>query len=535
MTMADEPTGASSARTFRVTRGQALLSKVRYRLMETWFGANALVAIVVLVLITIFLFREAVGFFPRNHRHLTLYRQTGMELVDVFRQQRDDLQALVRYLDALRLKAYQDLETQGLGFEAINRRLQAFDDFRYSLEEATYPLTDLIAETAPLTAQARDAFLINENLEELRADLLAQGQTEDVAELRLRDIDLPALHEHLREQRRVYFLLSNTLRSNVSAHIIDLAPVEDAAGTAAAARFRGHAESYLDLLDIYAEEVTGWSPDRPVPLHASVSSFFLGDRWVTNSFFMDWFGLLPLLVGSLLVSVVALIIAVPLGLGAAIYFSHVARPVEQAIIKPYIEFLAAIPPVVLGFFGVAFFGEFLRQTSQSPWLSWLPFFPLAERLNAFTAGSLVAVMAIPTIFILALDAINRVPKHFLEASYALGANRGQTLSRVALPHSASSLAAAVVLGFGRVIGETMIVLLCAGNRLSIPDFSAGLGVFFQPVHTLTGIIAQEMGEVSLGGLHYRALFLVGIVLFIISLGVVFVARRVFGAYKAPIL
>ena len=118
-------------------------------------------------------------------------------------------------------------------------------------------------------------------------------------------------------------------------------------------------------------------------------------------------------------------------------------------------------------------------------------------------------MAVPTIFTLAEDALRNVPRGFKEASYALGANRLQTIARVLVPASLSGIVSAILLGLGRVIGETMVVLLCAGNRIEIPDFTQGLGAIFQPVHTMTGIIAQEMGEVVRGSIHYRALFMVG--------------------------
>jgi phosphate transport system permease protein len=159
---------------------------------------------------------------------------------------------------------------------------------------------------------------------------------------------------------------------------------------------------------------------------------------------------------------------------------------------------------------------------------------MSERLNAFTAGCLLAFMAIPTIFSLAEDALTNVPRHFKEASFALGATRLQTILRVLVPASLSGLISAILLGFGRVIGETMVVLLCAGNRIAIPDFTQGLGAFFQPVHTMTGIIAQEMGEVVPGSIHYRALFMVGIVLFLLALGINYVAQRVVQRYRISI-
>ena len=131
--------------------------------------------------------------------------------------------------------------------------------------------------------------------------------------------------------------------------------------------------------------------------------------------------------------------------------------------------------MVLGFFGIAVVGQAIRGASQSSLLSWVSFFPISERLNIFTAGCLLALMAMPTIFTLSEDALRNVPRGFKEASYALGANRLQTIARVLVPASLSGIVSAILLGLGRVIGETMVVLLCAGNRIEIPDFTQGLG------------------------------------------------------------
>ena len=224
----------------------------------------------------------------------------------------------------------------------------------------------------------------------------------------------------------------------------------------------------------------------------------------------------------------------PFGVGAAIYVNQIATQREQKLIKPCIEFIAAFPSVVLGFFGIAVLGQALRALSQMPALSWVPGFPYSERLNVLTAGCLLALIAVPTIFTLAEDAINNVPRAFKEASFALGASRLQTITRIIVPASLSGIVSAVLLGLGRVIGETMVVLLCAGNRIAIPDFTAGLGVITQPVHTMTGIIAQEMGEVARGSIHYRALFVVGLVLFFLSLLINYAAQNIVRRYRISV-
>jgi phosphate transport system permease protein len=298
-------------------------------------------------------------------------------------------------------------------------------------------------------------------------------------------------------------------------------------------RFGDKLRDYRAAIPEWESEMVRWRGDRPVSWLDSFQAFAFGRDWITASFWQDWYGVLPLFFGSFFISVLALFFAIPLGVCAALYVNQVARPWEQRFIKPYIEFFSAIPSVVLGFFGIAMLGESLRQLSHVPWLSWVPGFPMQERLNAFTAAALLALMAIPTIFTLAEDALQNVPKALREASLAIGATRMQTILHIILPAALSGITAAVLLGFGRVIGETMVVLLCAGNRIAIPDLTAGLGVAFQPVHTMTGIVAQEMGEVVRGSLHYRALFMVGCLLFMLSLGINYGAQKIVRRYRLP--
>jgi phosphate transport system permease protein len=289
---------------------------------------------------------------------------------------------------------------------------------------------------------------------------------------------------------------------------------------------------YLAGLAETPARLAAWRADEPVPLRAAVTSFLTGKNWVTGGEWQDFYGILPLFVGSLMISIVALTLAIPIGIGAAIYVNQFGTRLEQSVIKPVIEFIQAIPSVVLGFIGILVLGTVLREVSQAEWLAWVPGFPIEERLNMFTAGCLLALMSIPTIFSLAEDALNNVPAAYAEASDALGASRFQTTFRVIIPAAYSGMLAAVLLGLGRVIGETMVVLLVAGNRIKIPDFSSGLGAFFQPAHTLTGIIAQELGEVPLGSVHYRALFVVGILLFGIVLAINATAHKFFN--RTPI-
>ncbi len=283
---------------------------------------------------------------------------------------------------------------------------------------------------------------------------------------------------------------------------------------------------FIEKLDESVEEASQWKWDAPLGFWGSTMKFFFGRDWVTNSSWHDFYGLLPLITGSLLISLIALAVAIPFSIGAAIYVNRLASRYEQTFIKPAIEMIQAIPSVVLGFFGIMVLGEGLRELSQIGALCWVPGFPMQERLNILNAGLLLALMAVPTIFTLCEDALNNVPRSYSEASLALGGSKLQTVTKVVVPTAISGILAAVLLGLGRIIGETMVVLLVAGNKIAIPDFGEGLGVIAQPAHTMTGIIAQEMGEVSAGTLHFRALFLVGLVLFTISLMINVAAQRI---------
>ncbi len=291
-------------------------------------------------------------------------------------------------------------------------------------------------------------------------------------------------------------------------------------------RVRNNAEDFPKLAEKSREGMEKWEYDKSVSVLRPVWAFFFGKDWVSNSSWRDFYGLLPLFTGSLLISIIALVVAVPFALSAAVYVNQLASIREQNFVKPAIEFIEAIPSVVLGFFGILVLGTALRHLSQLEFLSWVPGFPMSERLTILNAGLLLALMAVPTIFTLAEDALNNVPGALTENSLAMGASKLQTVLHVVFPASASGIIAAVLLGFGRIIGETMVVLLVAGNKIKIPDFTEGLGVVTQPSHTMTGIIAQELGEVDQGSLHWGALFMVGLVLFFVSLTINFSAQQI---------
>ncbi|MCU0641055.1 MAG: phosphate ABC transporter permease subunit PstC [Candidatus Margulisbacteria bacterium] len=230
----------------------------------------------------------------------------------------------------------------------------------------------------------------------------------------------------------------------------------------------------------------------------SIQSFLFNVNWFPISD-PPQFGIVPLLLGSLFVTLGAIVIAVPMGLAAAIYISEFAPRWFANILKTGIELLAAIPSIVLGFIGIVTLAPFLKTV-----------FRLPSGLTALAGSIMLAFMAMPTIVSIIEDAIVSNPKSYKEGSLALGATRWQTVYRVTIPAASSGILAAIMLGIGRVIGETMAVLMITGNAAVIPTS------FLQPVRTLTATIAAEMGEAVAGSGHYYSLFAIGIILFIIS-------------------
>ncbi len=238
---------------------------------------------------------------------------------------------------------------------------------------------------------------------------------------------------------------------------------------------------------------------------------FFGSRWYPIE---DQYGILSLLFGSLLVTTGAIAIAVPLGLVTAVYLGEIAPAWQREILKPFIEVLAGIPSIVLGFFG------------------WIVLAPAIVKLGAptgltaFTGSLILAYMALPTIISVTEDALYSVPKDYRDGSLAIGATRWQTIWHVTVPAARSGIVIAVMLGIGRAIGETMAVMLVTGNAANIP--ALGPAAFFEPVRTMTATIAAELGEVASGSLHYSVLFAVGIALFIITFIINSIASRLVG-------
>lgn len=522
---------------------QAILRRRRARFLGlTWddavkcfFGGNAWLAIIVLALITIFLFKEGLGFFEQNRRNLELYRQAGLEYVDILKRQSERFTALNRQLNQLRVAQIERLLREGRSLEEANAALAEFDAFSATFSAAGGPLYGLVSDLTEVVSATKEAAIVRADKLREQEMLRRMGRLEEAAAVEVGTVDFAAAARVLRSVvDQTYGDVAREVTAGIEQAVAKLPELPTPAMNKALAGFREDARNLEKTFESNRARLAAWNPEKPVPWVRSAWVFFTGREWLTASFWQDWYGILPLLAGSLLVSAIALSVAVPLGVAGAIYVNQVASAREQSLIKPSIEFIAAFPSVVLGFFGIVVLGEFLRDASEWEWLSRVPFFPIQERLNATTAGLLLGLMAVPTIFSLAEDAINNVPVHYKEASFALGASRLQTLVRIILPASLSGIIAAILLGFGRVIGETMVVLLCAGNRIAIPDASEGLGVIFQPVHTMTGIIAQEMGEVEYGGIHYQALFMVAIVLFLLALVINYFAQKIVQRFRISI-
>jgi phosphate transport system permease protein len=547
----------------------AILSKNKFKilgrdsdeLIRLFFAGNAWVAIVILALITFSLFREGLGFFPQHLDNLKIYRQAGLEYVDIVRDQVTAHGGLVRFLQKTRQDANASLTTSGKTEAEIAATLAPLDAYIRGFDESIVPLNDVLSEMTTTASDVKERWTNAANAREERQTYLDAKMPDEAAAVVIEEVDLKSEVGTVTALYPKYIESSEAFKSAL-LQMKDTVPVVGLAETdAQLARFSKTVDKYAEGFPLVVQRLKDWSPDKSYGAMESFTRFIFGPKWTTQSFWQDWYGFLPLFVGSLTISFVALVVAVPFGVGAAIYINQLASIKEQQFIKPYIEFISAIPSVVLGFFGIAVLGTAIRDVSNgfvfSPeavasvpailqWLpngvnaiiSWLvqfvPFFPISERLNITTAGLLLGLMAVPTIFTLAEDAINNVPRAFKEASFALGANRMQTITRIIVPAALSGIISAVLLGFGRVIGETMVVLMCAGNRIEIPDITQGLGFAFEPVHTMTGLIAQEIPEVVQGSLQYRGLFMLAIMLFLISLGVNYLAQMIVKKYRISI-
>jgi phosphate transport system permease protein len=604
-------------------------------LIKYFFGSNASVAVIVLVLIMVFLLREGIDFLPTYQRELQTYRRAGLEFCDIIdqplqrnqalssnlrqavsaslepltqhaRDRRDAAFLLKRQVEDKTLRQRESL-TQALEktppepeqIEVLRHELQqastaaaaalSYPDFftaaereqlqrefaaltpevtdlppmlqglvaefrtkdrearaqfaplvqaQEEFEEASEPLQEVVDELKAKALETKEKAMEFAVLETNRLRLLEAASKEtdakEKASLTREAEESVAEPVNLEEHTKEITSRTTELREQVEKYAVVIekaaAALPKEAGTSAALKLVNDVRAGIPVhareMRASAATLEGWRWDKPVSIFSVIGAFFFGTQWITNSSWQDFFGFVPLLTGSLVIAAIAILIATPVSVVAAIYTNQFATEREKELIKPVIEFIQAIPSVVLGFIGISLLGNLIKDVSEWSWLQWVPGFPIQERLNMFNAGCLLAFMAVPTMFSLSEDALNNVPRAYIDASDALGATKLQTVFRVIVPAGISGILSAILLGLGRVVGETMVVLLVAGNRIAIPDFSAGPAVIFQPAHTLTGIIAQELGEVSRGSSHWQALFMVGIVLFAISLLVNWCARAV---------
>src|SRR5512146_1394851 len=247
----------------------------------------------------------------------------------------------------------------------------------------------------------------------------------------------------------------------------------------------------------------------PALVEVPLSALF-GTRWYPIE--GNNFGILPLLTGSLVVTLGAALLAIPFGIGMAVYIAEIAPRWAREFLKPLVELLGGFPSVVLGFLGILMLAPLLRR-----------FLDLPTGLTGLTGSLLLGAIAVPTVVSIAEDALDAVPRGYREGAWALGATRWQTIWRVTLPAARSGVLTGVMLGIGRAIGETMTVMMVTGNA---PVMALSLANLFTPVRTMTATIAAEMGEVANGSTHYHVLFFIGMVLFLISFLVGFIASSV---------
>ncbi|MEA3305394.1 MAG: phosphate ABC transporter permease subunit PstC [Candidatus Omnitrophota bacterium] len=257
--------------------------------------------------------------------------------------------------------------------------------------------------------------------------------------------------------------------------------------------------AFASLLFLVGITIILFKEGLPIFKEVRLFNFLFGKYWYPTYEPPD-FGILPLILGSLWVTVGAMFVCIPLGVGSAIYIHEIAGHRQRAILKPIIEILAAIPSIIFGFFGMVIIAPFLQQLLHIP-----------VGLCAFTGSLILGIMATPTVCSISEDALSYVPKSFREASFSLGANRWQTLIKVILPAAGSGISTAIILGMGRAVGETMTVLMVTGGSPVIPRS------FLQSVRPMTSTIAAEMGETVIGSAHYHALFAIALILFLITL------------------
>jgi phosphate transport system permease protein len=251
----------------------------------------------------------------------------------------------------------------------------------------------------------------------------------------------------------------------------------------------------------------------PIFKVVSVKNFIFGTYWYPTSDPPD-FGIFPMIIGSLVVTILSAAISIPLGVMTAVYLAEIATVKIRELVKPIVELLAALPSVVIGFFGMVIVAPFLQNILD-----------ISTGLNIFNASLMLAFMSVPTICSISEDAIYSVPANLKEASLALGATHLETIARVILPASISGISTAIILGMSRAVGETMVVLMVAGGAAMVPSS------IFDPARPMPASIAAEMAEAPFRGDHYYALFATGIVLFVFTFIFNIVAEHIAHKYR----
>lgn len=271
--------------------------------------------------------------------------------------------------------------------------------------------------------------------------------------------------------------------------------------------------AFSSLFFLVGIMITLFSTGLPVFEEVGFLKFILGRDWYPTYDPPD-FGIFPLILASLLVTLGAVLVCVPLGVGSALFIHELASHKQRAILKPIIEILAGIPSIVYGFFGMMIVAPYLQRMLNIP-----------VGQTALTASLMLGIMATPTVCSISEDALSFVPNSFREASLALGGNRWQTLTKVIIPAAGSGISTGIILGMSRAVGETMTVLMVAGGAAVIPTS------FLKPVRPMTSTIAAEMGEAVVGSTHYHALFAIGLILFLITLFFNIIAEVISRRYR----
>ncbi|MEJ1973862.1 MAG: phosphate ABC transporter permease subunit PstC [Lacunisphaera sp.] len=353
------------------------------------FQGNAAISIVVLGLITFTIFSDAIGFLPQNQANLVLYRRAGLEYVDLLRAQVASHSAISRYLSDIRARELARLtKVQGLAPAAAVTQLAGFDDFANRFADTLNEQETILGNMTDLVSALKERQKVSEDMAESKRNLLGgmgRATPEHAAELQkqadatqVEVIDFKEEIKPLRAMQPEVFAANARQIEAMKVLAANPPKLADPALARKLDKFQDFVRGYFAEVKTTEQKMVAWDQTKPIGFFASFNAFAFGREWVTASFWQDWYGIVPLLTGSLIIAFLALLIAIPLGIASAVYVNQVAKPVEQRFIKPYIEFISAIPSVVLGFFGIAMLGETLRRVSQVEWLSWFPGFPMAE-------------------------------------------------------------------------------------------------------------------------------------------------------------